>query len=303
MRPPSLGQNQSTLRLANAILLLLVSSSLLACNPEEAIQQYFAEKGLNPLAILRTDIQPGTLILVGKDGSAHRAGLLVDYLDEQDHDSANLPIDNCGTPQQCQGILSGYKEERSMDASIALTFFQSLFQLGPTVDLGLTGQVQIDQLDSTFEKIKIPDLQRFLGRRTSKPVVQEVLHAIADGDKAFVAYEVHRAKRLTISSAEGKNIAPSLEAKAVGNIPIEGKVGLTYKKESEETLAVESEQPYAFAVKTGELVPFPEDNPIGVRFKVTRLVTGEVKAVGTDDDYAAPLRENFGSITISDTLD
>ncbi len=292
------------LRAFEIFLLVVLASSLIGCNPEEAIQQYFADKGLNPLAILRTDIQPGTLILVDKDGSAHRAGQLTDYLAEKDRTSTTLPIDNCGSPQHCQGILNGYTEERSMTASIALSFFQSLFQVNPKIDLGMTGKVRIDQLDSSFEKIKIADLKRFLGRRTSKPVVQEILTAIADGEKAYVAYEVHRAKRLTISSAEGKNIAPSLEAKAVGTIPVGGKVGLTYKKKSEQILVVESQQPYAFAVKTGELLPFPKKNQIGVRFRVTRsIAAGEVKAAGTDDDYAAPLQGGFGAITLGNTPD
>ncbi|WP_454061782.1 hypothetical protein [Candidatus Nitrospira salsa] len=280
-------------------LLAFFMTSLVSCNPEEAIQQYFAEKGLNPLAILRTDVQPGTLILVGEDGTAHQAGHVLDYLTERDRGSTILPIDNCESATHCQGILSGYKEERAMNGSVALSFFYSLFQISPDVKIGLTDHVRIDQLDSTFEKIKVADLQRFLGRRTAKPLVQEVLNAIADGEKAYVAYEVHRAQRLTIASAEGKDIAPSLETKAVGEIPLSGKVDLTYKKESERQLSVESHQAYAFAVKTGELIPFPKKNPVGVRFKVTRAVqAGNIK--GTDNEYAAPLKENFGSVTLMD---
>lgn len=273
--------------------------SLAACNPEEAIQKYFAEKGLNPLAMLRTDVEPGTLILIGKDGTAHRAGHVLDYLAEKDRATAALPIDNCGSPTHCQGILGGYQEERSMNGSVALSFFYSLFQVSPDVKVELTDHVRIDQLESTFEKIKVADLQRFLGRHTAKPLVQEVLNAIADGEKAYVAYEVHRAKRLSIASADRTNIAPSLGARAVGEIPISGKASLTYKKESERQLSVESHQAYAFAVKTGELVPHPQKNPIGVRFKVTRAVqAGDIK--GTDNEYAAPLHENFSAVTFKD---
>ena len=53
MRKLRLNQNRRSQRLYSGLLLLLVASTLLACNPEEAIQQYFAQKGLNPLAILR----------------------------------------------------------------------------------------------------------------------------------------------------------------------------------------------------------------------------------------------------------
>ena len=72
-----------------------------------------------------------------------------------------------------------------MASKIALSFFQSLFQLSPQLDIGLQGNVQIDQLDSSFQKIKIADLKRFLGRRQSKPVVQEILEGLADGGKSL----------------------------------------------------------------------------------------------------------------------
>jgi len=275
------------------------TAGLIGCNPEEAIQEYFAEKGLNPLAILRTDVEPGTLILVGEDGTAHRAGHVLDYLPGNDRNATTLPVDTCGSPDRCQAILSGYQRQRAINGALALSFFYSLFQVNFDVNVGLTDQVRIDQLDSSFEKIKVADLQRFLGRRQSKPLVREILNAIADGDKAYVAYEVHRAKRLSIASANGTNIAPGLEAKAVGEIPLSGKFGLTYKKESERELSVESHQAYAFAVKTGELVPHPKKNPVGVHFKVTRAVqAGNIK--GTDNEYAAPLKENFGSVKLMD---
>ena len=47
-----------------AILLTCVSFTVLACDPEDVINDYFRKMGLTRLAVLQTDVQPGTVILM-----------------------------------------------------------------------------------------------------------------------------------------------------------------------------------------------------------------------------------------------
>lgn len=60
-------------RISRALPLLTLLILLASCNSEEEIHHYFAELGLNRLAVLRTDIQPGSLILVGKQDPVYSA--------------------------------------------------------------------------------------------------------------------------------------------------------------------------------------------------------------------------------------
>ncbi len=301
MRFPRPTHNQtSPRRLWRLSWLVFFASSLIGCNPEEAIQEYFAQKGLNPLAMLRTDVEPGTLIYVGNDGQARLAGLLTNYLPPQYQGSVPLPRVSCESSGGCRGILSGYQETRSTTAETALSFFWGLFNLSPSVNFGVTGNLSVDQIDSRYEKISIPALKRFLGNRKAKAVAQEIWDNLNDGDRAFVAYEVHWAKQLRISSVDGKDIATGLKVN-VAATPLGGKAGLRVKKSSSSQLVVSSDIAYAFAVKTGELVKGTV--PGTVKFKVTHVHAGDVKGglIGSPDDPAAPILENYQAVRFVDS--
>lgn len=301
MRFPRPTPNQPSPRCLWCIMLLMFFTiSLMGCNPEEAIQEYLAQKGLNPLAILRTDVEPGTLILVGKDGKARLAGLLTGYLPDQHRGSVPLPRESCESSGGCRGILGGYQETRSTTAEIGLSFFRGLFNLSPSVNFGVTGNLKVDQIDSSYEKISIPTLKRFLGNRKAKAVAQEILDNLNDGDRAFVAYEVHWAKQLRISSVDGKDIATGLEVN-VAATPLGGKAGLRVKKSSNSQLVVSSDIAYAFAVKTGELVKGTV--PGTVKFKATHVHEGDVKGglIGSANAPAVPIIGNYQAVRFVDS--
>ncbi|GJL64504.1 MAG: hypothetical protein NPIRA04_31580 [Nitrospirales bacterium] len=283
-------------------ILAFFMTSMVACNPEEAIQQYFAEKGLNPLAMLRTDVEPGTLILVGKTGEARLVDQLTNFLPTDTRSPAQLPIQNCGTGQGCPGILSGYQENRTTTASAAISFFHSLFRVQPALDLELTEQLSIRQLDSRYKKIGIGDLEAFLRTREAKPVYRRILDSLNDGEQAFVAYEVHSATQLQIASTNGHDIAPNLNIETIQQIPIDGKAGLKLMKTSKETLSVASDQAYVFAVKTAEFVK--GDVRGTIKLKVTQplpISAGNIKrppvtTSTNDDSYASSIHPDFAAV-------
>jgi len=44
------------------LLVISFSFNLLSCEPEDLVNSYFEQMGLTRLAVLRTDVQPGTII-------------------------------------------------------------------------------------------------------------------------------------------------------------------------------------------------------------------------------------------------
>ena len=95
--PRALGMSFQKLfiRATAYLALLLCSLTLLSCDPEEEIHQYFADLGLNRLALVRTDLQPGSLILVGAHGPVY-AGHLGSYTSAPDVLSTDSITDTGG---------------------------------------------------------------------------------------------------------------------------------------------------------------------------------------------------------------
>jgi hypothetical protein len=262
----------------------------LSCNPEDEIHQYFAELGLNRLAVLRTDIEAGALILVGKEGAVY-SGSLRSYMS-----SPAVLADN--SFQTYESVIGHYRGDRDVSGTAALSFIHGLFQFCPKADFTLAGTVRIDMVESRAESMEIADIKKVLGLREAQPFVQTVLEAIRDGHRAYLAYEVHRAKRLRIASVSNRDLAPRLEVGAVGHIPLTGKGDLSYKKISEREILLDGKKEYAFAIRAGELIPGPASN--SVTFRVTNfLKPGYVKSAGTDDQYTSPINEGFAPLTIA----
>lgn len=210
--------NQATIRVSRlscALALLALLIPLASCNPEEEMHRYFAELGLNRLAVLRTDIQPGSLILVGKQGPVY-TGHVRSYAASPDL----LPGDSFS---EYEAVIGSYQGNRALSAEVAVSFVQGLFQFSPTAEFALSGSVRIDMVESHVLRMEVDQIKRFLGQREAQPFVQAVLEALKDGQKAYLAYEVHRATRLRIVSTSGSDLAPSLTVGTIGHIPLKGK--------------------------------------------------------------------------------
>jgi len=272
-------------------LLLLCTTLLVSCDPEEEIHRYFADLGLNRLALVRTDLQPGSLILVGKNGPIY-AGNLNTYLSAPDVLSAD-------SITEYEAVIGKYSGDRSLSASAAVSFVKGLFQFAPGADLSFSGRVHVDLIESHAQRMEVDAIKKFLGSEAGQPFVQEILEAFGDGERAFLAYEVHRAQRLKISSTDGSDLAPNLKAGTVGKLPLKGEASLSYKKVSDRELVLEGQQEYVFAVRTGELVPGRAAGT--VRFKVTNfLKPGYVKSVGTDDQYSRPVLDGYAPLRLGE---
>ncbi|MGD9726892.1 MAG: hypothetical protein AB7V39_10900 [Nitrospiraceae bacterium] len=282
--------------------MLLISSSLmlLACNAEEKINDYFGQMGLTRLAVLQTDVQPGSIILM-KGAEAFLADHILDYVDLQADAQHDYGIFGGSAKDDVNAVLRRVVEAGQLSGTIAATFLASVFRLGPSLNLSLADTVSIDIPDARVRKIKVASLERFLTREDSGAFQAKVHEWTDRGLIAYVVYEVYRAKSIKVSAAQGTDVAPSLKADAAPQ-PIGGELAVTYKKVAANELVVAGNRYYAFAVRTAKL----EITKVGmVQVDRTDFVKPKewgIKSAGTDDQYAAPLIAGFKPVTMASGL-
>ena len=284
--------------LGKAVLLIALTGSLISCDPEEQINKYFAYLGLTRLAVPRTDIDPGTLI-VTKGKEAFFADHMLDYVDQESDAKQDYGIFGGDKIKEYQAMLRQYQGKTALSSQTALQFVQGVFQLSPGVDLGLTGQVRIEMVDAKFRKMKVSAIQKFLNRKESLGFRDAVLQHLKQGHQAYVAFEVYRTKSLKIVSEAGQELAPSLKVDTVTPLPIKGEGSISYKKSSKNEMVLNRNRYYAFAVRTARLIQ--GRGKLGLTIDQTGFAKPAgwgIKSAGTDDQYSAPLGESFTPITL-----
>ena len=171
------------------MLLIGLSFTLVSCDPEDEINSYFAQSGLTRLAVLRTDVEPGTLILIrGKE--AFLGDHILDYVDRQadpDHDYGTF---GGSAKDEVDAVLRRFHSQTQLSAKTALEFLVSVFRLSPGVDVGLTGTVKIGMPDAKVRKMKIASLEKFLTRKESHLFQTKIREWAKRGLTPYVAYEV-----------------------------------------------------------------------------------------------------------------
>lgn len=284
------------------MLLIGLSCTLISCDPEDEINRYFAQSGLTRLAVLRTDVQPGTLILTrGKE--AFLGDHILDYVDREADPDHDYGIFGGSAKDEVDAVLRRFHSQTQLSAKTALEFLVSVFRLSPGVDVDLTGTVKIDLPDAKVRKMKVASLEKFLTRKDSHLFRTKVREWAKRGLTPYVAYEVFRAKSLTVVAEEGKDIAPSLKVGAAANLPVEVEGSVDYKKAAGNELTVSGDRYVAFAVKTARLLTgTTEDSVVVDRTQFVKPKEWGIKSAGTDDQYAAPLAKGFAPVTLHSGL-
>jgi hypothetical protein len=285
----------------SVVLLVCLSLSLLGCDPEDLINDYFRQMGLTRLAVLQTDVQPGTVILM-KGSEAFLGDHVLDYVDTGANPSRDYGTFGGSAKDDVDAVLRKLSATTALSGKAAMSFLASVFQLSPSLDLGLTGMVSIALPDAKVRKMKVANLEKFLSRDDSLTFQKKVREWKLQGVTPYIAYEVYRAKSLKILSAEGKDVAPSLKANTVTPLPIEGTVTVTYKKTASNELLVAGNRYYAFAVRTAKLSVDSEQTVTVDRTEFVKPEEMGIKSAGTDDQYAAPLIKNFEPVALKSGL-
>jgi len=275
--------------------------TLLGCDPEDLINNYFKQMGLTRLAMLQTDVQPGTVILM-KGNEAFLGDHVLDYVDQRLDPTHDYGAFGGSAKDEVDAILRKFSGKTALSGNAAMSFLINVFRLNPSLDLGLTGTVSIALPDAKVRKMKVADLEKFLSRKESLTFQKKVQEWTQQGLSPYVAYEVYRAKSLKISSAEGKDVAPSLKVNTVTPLPIEGSASVAYKKTASNELLVAGNRYYAFAVRTAKLSVDAENTVTVDRTDFVKPEEWGIKSAGTDDQYAAPLAKNFEPVTLQPGL-
>lgn len=283
------------------MLLVCVSLTLLGCDPEDLINDYFRQMGLTRLAVLQTDVQPGTLILM-KGNETFLGDHFLDYVDQSVDPSRDYGTFSGSAKDDVDAVLRKFSGNTALSGKVAMSFLASVFRLSPSLDLGLTGTVSIALPDAKVRKMKVANLEKFLSRTDSLTFQKKVREWTQQGVTPYVAYEVYRAKSLKVLSAEGKDVAPSLKANTVTPLPIEGTITVAYKKAASNELLVAGNRYYAFAVRTAKLNVDSEQTVTVDRTEFVKPKEWGIKSVGTDDQYAAPLVKNFEPVALKSGL-
>jgi hypothetical protein len=280
----------------------MLCTAFISCDPEEEINRYFAQSGLTRLAVLRTDVQPGTVILT-RGNDAFLGDHVLDYIDvKADPDHAYGTFGG-SAKDEIDAVLRRFQSQTQLSAQTALAFLVSVFHLKPGVEVGLTGTVKVAMPDAKVRKMKVASLEKFLTRKDAQLFRTKVGQWTKQGLATYVTYEVFRARSLTLVAEEGQDVAPSIKIGAAATLPVEAEGQVVYKKTASNELTVAGDRYVAFAVKTARLKLDASDESVTVdRTDFVKPKEWGIKSAGTDDQYAAPLVPGFRPVTVRSGL-
>jgi hypothetical protein len=282
-----------------AILVTLILASA-GCDPNVVINKYFAKMGLNRLAVVRDDVKPGGLVLSNSKGSIYADNML-DYVTEEPG-KVQLAVTAGDQLSNFNAVVASYKDDRSIDASAALNFLQTIIPVDLKSSLSLKTSVSIDLIDAKVTRMKVPAIQQFLGSSASEPFRKAVASFTADGKtKAYIIFETWETNKLKITSSNGTDITDSVDVSQVKIISsAQGKFSLSRKSSSE--LDLSGDKFYVFAVRTGQL----QSANGGLTFAPMNFAPPKdlgIKGAGGDESFSASVNADYAPVTLGSTLD
>jgi hypothetical protein len=264
-------------------LLILAALALVSCDPAQLVQSYFKQLGLNQLAIVRDDIQPGALIDVkGKD--AIYDDNMLEYV--TDPNGTDVTVTAVNKLDDYNAVLRQYKGSRSIDASVALSFIKTILPIDPSANLNISGSVTIDMTNVKAQRMSPASITKFLNGSVSKPF-RDHLQQLNSSVKPYLVYEIETTNKLSITTSSSSNIGATVK---VGEIQPLGSANgsFTYKRTGDTTLEIDGDHYYVFAIRVGQLVYKNNTYALDIT-NYTLPGSWGVKAAGTDEKYSAPL--------------
>src|SRR6516162_6644542 len=164
---------------------LLTPILLLSCEPYKVMKDYFGAQGLNPLAALRSDVEPGALILKQRDKTIF-AESIFDYSTGQKPTVTTKDLASI----ELNGVLEKYDQDRQVTGSKAADFLKSTLATKITADLGLTDNVvKIDLRNVKTSGLKPTDIQNYLRKNSSG--LWNFIATQPNASEPYVVYEAY----------------------------------------------------------------------------------------------------------------
>lgn len=261
-------------------LLVLIAMFTTGCpSPDQKADQIFKDQGLNRIRKPNDYMQPGSVIIV-KDKRAIYADNITDYAASTTPTSP-LPIISGAA------VIGSHTDETGMDANTALKFLDTLLPISASAQMKLTSNVNIEMINAKVKRIKIPDINAFLGAPDSMPFRTAVRKYIQDGNRVFIGYETYVTNKLKLKSVTGQDISTGVTTDKAISLFAFGEQKFSYKKTSQTEIIINGDAFYNFALRTGEL---KLDTGTGlISFKPTEFAPRGVLAAGTDDRFSSSL--------------
>jgi len=267
---------------------LLTSVFLSGCEPLKVMKDYFGAQGLNPLAVLRSDVGPGALILKQSDKTIF-AESIFDYSTGQRPAATTKELASI----ELNGILEKYEQDRQVTGSQAVDLLKSILATKTMTDLGLTDNVvRIDLRNVKTSGLKPTDIQNYLGKNSSG--LWNFIATQSNASEPYVVYEAYSADMLSISTEPGTDvstkIAVSSEFRALSSVD----PSFSYKRESRETILIKANKSYVFAVRTARLLT--RNGVYSLEF--TNFAPREMKTAGGNEQFSTFVLDGYSPITL-----
>jgi len=262
-------------RFCASILLLCSMLLFSSCDPSKALNKAFAKLGLTRLALIRSDVDPGAL-LVSSSKTAIFADNITDYVP-----TAKLSTVFEDKTKDVTGYIPQIEGTSSIEPKIALDLLSSLFPLNSSADFKFTSKVSIAQMECKVKRFPIPEITKFLQDPNNAGLAAGLKPYFDQKNDVYIVYEVWRSSKIDFNSETGTDITASVK---VGEIkPISKAEGsLSVNRTAKEKLTVNGDQPYAFAVKLLKIERDPGSGNLSA--KLTNFTPPDV-VKGPDDQY------------------
>jgi len=120
--------------LAVSCLIALASTIVLtACDPSKALDKAFAKFGLTRLALVRTDMEPGAVI-VSKNNNAIYADHIADYASKP----TSLPTEFQDRTKEASAYIPKIEGSSDIEPSVAVSLLEALIPLDASADFKFT---------------------------------------------------------------------------------------------------------------------------------------------------------------------
>ena len=157
----------NNVRCLTTVVLALSLCLAAGCDPQKVVKKYYAELGLNPLSILRDDIEPGAVFLSYKrKGIAAYADNMLDYATETKQ-QYSVSIDNA--MKHFNAVLPSLEHKRKVKPNLALKFLDAILPVNVTGSIEFTSNVTIAPVQAKAKRMKLFVIQRYLDSPDSAP--------------------------------------------------------------------------------------------------------------------------------------
>jgi hypothetical protein len=274
------------------IATICIGCSLLAgCDPNKVINRFFTDLGLNRLAILRTDIKPGAVILADTKKTMY-AGNMSKYV--QAMPAASDAPESAGS---FSAVIPKYTAQEGLDASSSLKFLDSVLPISLSGSLKLNGTVSLDQVEASVQRIDPADIEAILNDSGKSAQLVAKLQDRWDGNSdIYIAYETYAAKKFSLKTTSDTNIAPEI---SVGKTKViaSGSAKFTITHSSTSELTVDGDTAYVFAFRAAKV------EPRGGTWRLRIMAPPPNFGSGTKaeaDEYSAFVGVGSGPVTLAD---